>query len=78
MSIKEKIRRHLESGETITPLQALQEYGTMSLPYHVFALRREGYDIRTRIKTSFSGRRYAEYYMVSSNVMEPRPQLAAQ
>lgn len=37
----------------------------MSLPYHVHALRREGYNILTREKTTFDGRRYAEYRLAS-------------
>lgn len=63
LTIKEKILRHLQSGHTLTNLEALREYGTMSLPYHVFALRQEGYNIVTREKRSFNGQRYAEYYM---------------
>lgn len=65
MTLKEKILRHLQSGRTLTPLEALREYGTMSLPYHIHALRREGYNILTREKTTFDGRRYAEYRLAS-------------
>lgn len=68
MTVKEKVLRHLQSGRSLTNLQALQEYGTMSLAYHVWALRQEGYDIRTRIRTSYNGRRYAEYYIPGAGV----------
>lgn len=68
MTTKEKILRHLQAGHSLTPLEAVQAYGTMSLPYHIFALRREGYNIRTRIRRNFQGTRYAEYYLVDGRV----------
>lgn len=64
MTIKEKILRHLQAGHKITPLEALRDYSTMSLPYHIYALRQEGHDIRTRYRIGFDGKRTAEYEMV--------------
>lgn len=63
VTIKEKILRHLQSGHSINNLIAIKEYGTWSLPYHIFALRRDGHKIRTRIRPTFNGQRFAEYYM---------------
>lgn len=63
MTAKERILQHLLAGYTINNLIAMKEYGTWSLPYHIFSLRREGYEIKTRMKETFSGKRYAEYYM---------------
>jgi hypothetical protein len=58
---RDRIRKHLLSGRSITPMDALRDYGTLSLQYHIFTLRQEGLDIETRFVTAFSGQRYAEY-----------------
>lgn len=53
----------LMSGETLTHLTAHHLTGTISLQYHVFQLRKEGYPVITKMKTAADGRRYAEYHM---------------
>lgn len=65
MTQKEAIRRHLESGRSITPLEALHEYGTIRLGAHIHELRKEGMRIRTIMRRSFNGRTYAEYVLMS-------------
>lgn len=44
---RELILRHLESGETITPIDALNEYRCFRLAAVVCVLRKEGYNIKT-------------------------------
>ena len=61
MSIKDAILQHLVNGHKITPVQALQEYGTIRLGAHIHRLRREGHNIRTNTIRTFSGKTYAEY-----------------
>lgn len=58
---KERILNHLLTGQSITPLEAYFEYGTLSLQYHVWSLRADGYEIETEIHTSVNGKRYAKY-----------------
>ncbi len=64
MSQKRMILNHLLTGYTITPLEAYFEYGTLSLQYHIFRLRQEGYLIKTTMKTSLNNKRYATYQLV--------------
>lgn len=61
MTQKEAVKRHLEAGRTITPLEALHEYGTLRLGAHIHELRKEGLNVRTRMIRSFNGKNYAEY-----------------
>ena len=44
---KEAILRHLQSGKTITPLEALNLYGCYRLGARIWDLRDEGYVIRS-------------------------------
>lgn len=44
---KEAILRHLQSGKTITPLEALNLYGCFRLSARIWDLRNEGYVIRS-------------------------------
>lgn len=64
MTQKQAIRRHLESGRTITPLEALHEYGTIRLGAYIHELRKEGLKIRTKMVRSFNGKTYAEYSLI--------------
>ena len=44
---KEAILRHLQSGQTITPLEALNLYGCFRLGARIWELRDEGYEIKS-------------------------------
>ena len=59
MSKKEKVKKHLMDGKSITPLDALQQYGSFRLGAIIHELRKEGHDI----KTSITKKGYARYYM---------------
>ena len=65
MTQKDKIMRHLETYGSITPLEALEEYGIMRLASRVSDLKKKGVHITREIKTSKNrfGEtvRYAEY-----------------
>ena len=37
------------AGNTITPMEALTEYGSLRLSSIIYDLRKEGYNIRTRL-----------------------------
>lgn len=61
----QKVLRHLETGATLTPMEALMEYGTLSLQYHIWKLRHVyGYNIVSNIKKNVNGKRYAQYRLV--------------
>lgn len=63
----ELIRRHLLTRGSITPLEALRDYGCMRLGGRVFELRREGMAIETRVPPE--GKRYAIYTYVGEQQM---------
>lgn len=63
-----KVLEHLESGKTITPIEALDEYGSFRLSDIILKLRRRGYDIRTdMVKYRPTQSRFAMYTLNKSN-----------
>lgn len=67
----EQILLHLKSGKSITPIEALNQYGIMRLGARIYDLRNQGYDIESEpvVKTSVSGTRirYARYSMPATS-----------
>jgi len=59
---KAQIRTHFVNGGTLTPLDALNQYGCFRLASVVHTLRQDGYAINTEIVNS-GGKRYAKYSM---------------
>ncbi len=58
------VRAHLESGRSITPLEALRLYGSFRLSAIIFVLRERGLDIKTDMVENRATRsRYARYYL---------------
>lgn len=57
------IRKHLESGKTITPLEALSMYGCLRLGARIYDLRQDGLPIKTEIKRN-GRKRFAEYSLL--------------
>lgn len=54
------IRKHLESGKTITPLEALSRYGCLRLGARIYDLKQDGLPVKTEIKRN-GRKRFAEY-----------------
>lgn len=71
MTQNEKIKRHLELFGTITPLDALHEYGIMRLASRVSDLKKSGMNIERRMvkNTNRFGEPvcYAEYRIGGTN-----------
>lgn len=63
----EKIRRHLEQFHSITPHEALREYGCMRLAARIADLKKAGMPIESRVIHDVNrfGERvhYSEYYV---------------
>lgn len=51
----------LRTGNAITPMDALNQFGCMRLGARVFELRRQGHPIKANWKRLPSGKRVAEY-----------------
>ena len=49
MTKKDKVLAHLMNGQSITPMEALTEYGSFRLGAIIFDLRAEGHKIDTEI-----------------------------
>ena len=62
MSQKLQILNHLKNQKSITPIEALADYGCMRLGARILELRNVGYDIRTDL-VERNGKRFAEYVM---------------
>ena len=60
MNATKKLRKHLEAGRSITPLQALDKWGCMRLGARILELRQEGWNIITETVKK-NGKRYAKY-----------------
>lgn len=68
MAQKDMVLKHLMEGKEITPLEALKEYGSLRLGAIIFELRKEGYNISTRLEyhknKSGNTTHYAVYKLV--------------
>jgi hypothetical protein len=61
-SQNEKVKEHLVSGKTITPLEALHLFGCLRLGARIWDLRRkQGLPIVTEIVKGEQGKHYAKY-----------------
>lgn len=70
MTQTQKILRYLNECGSITPLEALKEFGCMRLGARIYDLKQAGYDIESRIeshKNSYGERvSYARYTLKES------------
>lgn len=63
MTQNDAIREHLMSGKSITPLDALRDYGCFRLAARIDQLRKQGYCITTEFETR-NGKKYASYRLI--------------
>lgn len=57
------ILAYLQSGKSITPIDALKEFGCFRLSARIFDLRAKGHNIKTKSVT-INGKTVAQYSMV--------------
>ena len=62
MSQCDKIRAHLEAGNTITPAEAYERFGTLALHSRIAELRRKGYRIDGEMRHE-NGKHFGEYWL---------------
>ncbi len=58
-----QIQQHLESGRTITPLDALNLYGCLRLSARIFELRSKGLPVSMRLVCTERNKHVAQYYI---------------
>ena len=66
MSQKSEVRKVLESGMSITPIDALNKFGAFRLSAIIFDLKEDGLDIETTLIKG-TNNRYASYSLVNTN-----------
>ena len=54
------ILTHLQNGRSLTPLEALNEFGCFRLAAHIESLRKDGHRIFTHMVNE-NGKKYARY-----------------
>jgi hypothetical protein len=62
------ILRHLQSGATLTALDALDLFGCNRLAARVADLKGKGYNVKSRWLVTPSGKRVSEYYLTSDTI----------
>ncbi len=71
MSQQEMVLKHLKEGKEISPLEALTKYGSLRLGAIIFNLRKEGYNISTRLEyhknKSGNTSHYAVYKLIQKD-----------
>ena len=55
------ILKHLQSNGTITPMDALNQYGCFRLAAIIHSLRRRGHNIGTTMEANLNGNKNAKY-----------------
>ncbi len=70
MTQTERILRHLRDYGSITPVEALREYGCMRLGARIYDLKRDGHAIRTERQTGWN--RYGEKTSFAKYVISQR------
>jgi hypothetical protein len=63
VSQTEKVKRHLEKEGSITPLEALYDYGCMRLSGRIYDLKKQGIKIKTEHERK-GDKTYARYKLV--------------
>jgi hypothetical protein len=73
---KSKIREHLQSGQPITPIDALERYGCFRLAAIIHTLKNDyGMDIKTELIKNKYGTKYGKYTMVNLSEDEDKVRL---
>ena len=58
----EAIKKHLEAGNTITAIEALNKFGCFRLASRIHDLKTEGYVVDKIMVTGENNKRYAQYF----------------
>jgi len=68
LSQTDQICKHLEAGNTITPLEALSDFGCLRLAARIEELKKRGLAIYSRLIEQ-NGKRFAQYSMESALIL---------
>jgi len=68
---RESIKKFLQEGYSLTPLEALSLFGAYRLAAHIEVLRKRGMHIHTQMCKDITGRSYARYSLPVAQPMVP-------
>ena len=71
LSQEKRILGDLLHGRKITPLMALEKYGSFRLGARIYQLKRRGYEIHTEI-VERNGKRFAQYSLDKKHLVGER------
>ena len=63
-SQEKRVLAYLKDGYTITQLEALQMFGCMRLSDRIFTLRNKGYNIKTKMVVTNTGKKVGQYKLL--------------
>ena len=67
----EKIKKYLDAGNTLTPLEALNLFGCFRLATRIFELKKQGLNIDSEmVEDASTGKRYAKYRLRNESSVE--------
>ena len=73
---KNKVKEHLNSGQSITPIEALERYGCFRLAAIIHTLKHQnGMNIKTEMIKNKFGTKYGKYTMVNISEDEDKVNL---
>jgi len=64
-SQEKSVLEYLQNGNTITPLEALNMFGSLRLAALIHTLKSKGFDIRSEMITTASGKSVAQYSLAT-------------
>ncbi len=64
LSHNDQIRSYLESGKTLTAMDALNNFGCWNLKGRIHELRQSGMNIKTDMITTATGKRIGKYSLI--------------
>ena len=62
-----RILQHLLDGHSITPIQALEKFGSFRLGARIFELRKQGFYIDMKQVDNGKGGKFAKYTLIHHN-----------
>jgi len=66
-SQENQILSYLQSGRSLTSMDALVKFGSWRLSARIFRLRQKGYNIKTKIEETKQGKLIARYSLPVNN-----------
>lgn len=71
MTQAKRILEYMEQGHKITPLEALDKFGSFRLGAVIFDLKKEGHNIQSKMIELPSGKHVKQYWLEKRTVVAP-------